>query len=295
MHVGAAAPRQGDYLAPALNRLARLLAAGHGGQVLLTAAAADLARDALPAGASLRNLGQHRLRDLQHPEVVFQLLHPQLLDDFPPIKTLDLQRHNLPPQPTGFIGREGDVARVVALIQQQGVRLVTLTGPGGVGKTRLALRAAEDLLDAFADGVWFVDMAPIADAELVAPAIASVLGVRAEGGRPLTSALAEELANKSLLLVLDNFEHVVAAAPVVADLLAASPGSKALVTSRAPLRLRGERELPIEPLPLPGDGDGKDGKTARRQGRNAGSCGVRGRAALCCPRASGASRVCADA
>lgn len=251
IHAGEAEPRDGDYLAPALNRLARLMSAGHGGQVLLTVAAANLARDTLPAGASLRDLGEHRLRDLQRPEPVFQLIHPDLPADFPPLKSLDMPRHNLPIPATPFIGREADVERVVALLQQPDTRLVTLTGPGGIGKTRLALQSAERLLEAFPHGIWFVDLAALDDAALVPRAIARALSVPEEGGRSLLDVLREHLAARSLLLVLDNFEQLLDAAPMVSTLLGASPGSRALATSRAPLRLRGEREVDLAPLSLP--------------------------------------------
>jgi predicted ATPase/class 3 adenylate cyclase/Tfp pilus assembly protein PilF len=251
LHVGAAEPRDGDYLAPALNRLSRLLATGHGGQILLTRAAADLARDTLPTLASLRHLGEHRLRDLQHPEPVFQLLHPDLEDAFPPLRSLDIERHNLPPQPTAFIGRATDVRELIERLQQRDVRLLTLTGPAGVGKTRLAVQAAEGVTETFPDGVWFVDLAAAHEPGMVTQAIASVLGAREEGGRSLFESLQEHLRERRLLLVLDNFEQVVAAASLVADLLTVSPGLQALVTSRVPLRLRGEQEVPVLPLPIP--------------------------------------------
>ena len=149
LHTTAAEPRDGDYLAPGLNRLARLLARGHGGQVLVSLATQDLARDALPSGASLRDLGEHPLRDLYRPERVFQLLHPDLPAEFPPLRTLATHPNNLPLQPTPFLGREEPVARVVDLLRRDDVRLLTITGPGGVGKTRLALQAAADLLEDF--------------------------------------------------------------------------------------------------------------------------------------------------
>ena len=226
------------------------MSAGHGGQILLTRAAADLARDPLPAGASLKNLGEHRLRDLQRADSVFQLLHPKLASGFPPLTSLDVQRHNVPPQPTPFIGRRAEVSRVVELVKQPEVRLLTLTGVGGVGKTRLAQEVASELLENFADGVWFVDLAPLHDPALVRQSIARALDVHEEAGRPLAEVLTEFIAPRHLLFVLDNFEHLLAAAAVVTELLAASPTSKAMITSRAPLRLRGEREFPVLPLQL---------------------------------------------
>src|SRR5262245_2086349 len=177
LHTAAAQPRDGDYLAPGLNRLARLLAAGHGGQVLVSLATQELARDALPAGTSLRDLGEHPLRDLYRPERVFQLLHPDLPADFPPLNTLASRPNNLPLQPTPFLGRDEQVAWLVDALRRDEVRLVTITGPGGVGKTRLALQVAADLLEAFPDGVWFVDLSALTEASLVLPTAGSALGI----------------------------------------------------------------------------------------------------------------------
>jgi predicted ATPase/class 3 adenylate cyclase len=251
LHAGRAEERDGDYFGPPLNRVARLLSGGHGAQVLLSLAAAELARDELPEGAGLRDLGEHRLKDLGRPERVFQLLHLDLPADFPPLRTLDRLAHNLPVQPTPFLGREGEVTRLGELLQREDVRLVTLTGPGGVGKTRLALQVAAELVEAFPDGAWFADLAPLADPALVPSAIASALGLREEGGRPLIQALKEHLSDKRLLLLLDNLEHLLPAAPQAGELLAACPGLTILATSRAPLRLRAEREIPVPPLALP--------------------------------------------
>ena len=250
VHTAAATPQDGDYLAPGLNRLARLLAAAHGGQVLLSLATQDLARDSLPPGASLRDLGEHPLRDLYRPERVFQLLYPDLPADFPPIRTLATHPNNLPLQPTPFLGREDQVRQVVGLVSRDDVRLLTITGPGGVGKTRVALQAAADLLEAFPDGTWFVDLSTLTDASLVPSTIADALGVHEEGSG-IANRLAAMLAGKRLLLVLDNVERVVDAASLVADLLARAPGVKVLATSRTPLHAYGEREFPLPPFPMP--------------------------------------------
>src|SRR5829696_6147397 len=253
LHSGEAAPDEhGDYLAAPLNRLSRLLSSGHGGQILLTQTVQQLARGALPAGAELRDLGEHRFRDRLEPERVFQLLHPDLPSEFPGIRTLEAHRHNLPLQLTPLVGREDEVASIQTLITQQGSRLVTLTGPGGTGKTRLALAVAADLSDEFPDGVWFVDLAPLTDPALVLPTLAHTLGLRESGSLSLQDALAAFLATKRSLVVLDNYEHLLAAAQVVSELLTSGPGTTVLVTSREPLRLRGEREVAVAPLAVPG-------------------------------------------
>ena len=252
LHAGAVEPDEhGDYRSPVLNRLGRLLGAAHGGQVLLSQAAFELARDHLPNGAGLRDLGEQRLKDLGRPERVWQLLHPGLPAEFPPLATLARTPNNLPAQPTALIGRERELGDVRALLERNDVRLVTLTGPGGVGKTRLALQAAADLLDAFTDGCWFVDLAPVTDPALVPSAVAAALAVREAGGRSLAEALAAYLKERRLLLVLDNVEQVVAAAPFVAGLLAAAPGLEVLATSRIRLGLRAEHEYAVKPLALP--------------------------------------------
>jgi class 3 adenylate cyclase len=237
LHAGEAEPRDGDYLTAPLNRLSRLLAAGHGGQILLTQAVQQLSHDALPVDVELRNLGKHRLRDLLEPEQVFQVLHPDLPVDFPPLRSLENRPNNLPVQPTPFLGRERELGEIVALLYRPDVRLLTLTGPGGTGKTRLALQAAAEVLDDVADGIFVVLLAPVADPKLVPAAIAAALGLREEGRRPLIERLRDFLAAKQLLLVLDNVEHVVEAAPVVAELLDNCPGLTVLATSRVPLRL----------------------------------------------------------
>jgi predicted ATPase/class 3 adenylate cyclase len=246
---GTAEQREGDYFGPALNRVARLLAAGHGGQILLSQATQQWVCQQLPTGAALRDLGLHRLKDLIQPEQIFQVLHPDLPQAFPPLLTLELRPHHLPVQPTPLVGRETELEQVSGLLQRHKVRLVTLTGPGGTGKTRLALQLAAELLDHFRDGAFFVDLAPLRDPALLAATIAQVLGIRETEGQPLFDTLTAHLRPKQLLLLLDNFEQLLAAAPVVAELLSAAPGLQVLVTSRAVLQLRAEHEYPVPPLP----------------------------------------------
>jgi predicted ATPase len=259
VHVGAAEPdERGDYTAPSLNRLARLLATGYGGQVLLTEVAAQLAREGLPAGVTLRALGSHRLRDLLAPEAVVQLVIPGLPADFPPLKSLAEHPNNLPVAPTPLVGRAAELADLAALLADPARRLVTLTGPGGVGKTRLALQAAADNLEAFPDGVFLASLGQVEDPAAVPWAIAAAVGVRAAGQRGEAEALEAWLVGRTTLLVLDNLEQLVAAAPFVSRLLAAAPGLKVLATSREALRLRGEVERPVAPLPLPEPADEGD-------------------------------------
>src|SRR5262245_54122968 len=252
LHTGVADLREGDYFGLALNRVARLLAAAHGGQVLLSEATAGLVRDALPEGATLRDLGEHRLRDLVRPEHVFQLLLPPLPADFPPLRTAATRPNNLPAQRTPLVGREREVADVHHHLVQPAVRLVTLTGPGGIGKTRLGLQIAAESLEDFADGAFFVSLAAIAEPDLVAPTIAAAFGLREAGQRPAATLVAEHLRDKRLLLVLDNFEQLLPAADLVAGLLDTCAGVTALVTSRAVLHVYGEHAYPVPPLALPG-------------------------------------------
>ena len=251
LHVGAAEERGGDYFGPSVNRVARLLATAYGGQVLLSLPTQELVRDRLPAGTNLRDLGEHRLKDLFRPERVYQLLAPELPVEFPPLRTLDAYRNNLPLQPTPLIGREKAIAEVCERLSRPEVRLLTLTGAGGTGKTRLGLQAAAELTEEFEDGVFFVSLAAVSDSELVVGAVAGTLGVKEAGGQPLLESLEDYLYEKHILLLVDNFEQVLEAAPVVSELLSAAPNLKVLATSRIPLRLYGEHEYTVPPLALP--------------------------------------------
>jgi predicted ATPase len=252
LHTGAVDPdAHGDYRSPVLNRLGRLLGAGHGGQVLVSQATMELARDHLPAGVAIRDLGEQRLKDLYRPERVYQLQGRGLQEDFAALRTLDTRPNNLPVQLTQFIGRQDDVQAVRALIERPEVRLVTITGPGGMGKTRLALQVGADLLDAFRDGVFVVTLDTLTDATLVPAAIARVFGLRESPDVPAITTLADHLQGKQVLLVLDNLEQVIECATAIGELLVGCPEVKVLATSRVRLQLRGERDYPLQPLALP--------------------------------------------
>jgi predicted ATPase/class 3 adenylate cyclase len=239
----------GDYIGLDVHRAARVAAAGHGGQVLLSATTSALAAGALPAGVTLRDLGEHRLRDLSAPERLAELLIEGLPVEHPRLRTLDAIPNNLPVQLTSFVGREREVGEAVALLGR--VRLLTLTGPGGTGKTRLGLQVAAAAVDHFPDGVYFVALSAIREPDHVLSAIAQVLGLPDTGQRPLAERLAELLRGRTTLLALDNFEQVLGAGPAVAELLRAAPQLKVLVTSRAALRVSGEQEYPVPALDLP--------------------------------------------
>jgi predicted ATPase/class 3 adenylate cyclase len=251
VHTGQAEVQEGDYVGHTLNRVARLLSAGHGGQILLSAETVDLAGGALLAGSELLDLGEHRLKDLARPEQIYQLTIPGLPQIFPALVTAGGQATNLPVESTPFIGREHELEAITQLLADPGVRLLTLIGPGGTGKTRLALAAAAARLPFQRDGVFAGFLAPLADAALVPSAIAEALGVKEEGGRDLTDVLSEYLSEKRILLVLDNYEHVLGGSGVVGALLAQCPRLQVLVTSRIPLHLTGEREYGVPPLSLP--------------------------------------------
>jgi predicted ATPase/class 3 adenylate cyclase len=254
VHTGEVEAYGQDYSGGALNRIGRLLGLTHGGQILLTHATQLLVRDTLPLGVQLLDLGEIRMRDLSHPEIIFQVIHPDLPRAFPPLASLDRRPNNLPVQPTSLIGRETELAEIVKRLGSEEVRMLTLTGPGGTGKTRLGLQAAADLIDRFENGVFFVDLAPIRDPEAVLPAVAHTLGVREASYRPVLEELKAHLQDKEMLLLLDNFEQVTSAGPLVVELLQGCPRLKVLATSREALHVRVEHIFPVPPLKLPLEG-----------------------------------------
>ncbi len=250
LHLGLIERRGNDTFGTTVNRAARIMSTAHGGQVLLSQAAVDGIGERLEPPVALRDLGRVRLRDLATPEHVYQALHPRLRQDFPSLRSLESTPTNLPQQTTSFIGRQRELAEAKALLAR--TRLLTLLGMGGLGKTRLSLQVGADALDAYPDGVWFVDLAPIRDPSLVASAAAQVLGVREEPGRPLTQTLCAQLKQRKLLLILDNCEHLVSACATLADaLLRSTPDISILATSREALHIRGEQTYPVLPMTAP--------------------------------------------
>jgi predicted ATPase/class 3 adenylate cyclase len=262
VHTGEGTVGGDDYVGLDVHRAARIAATGHGGQVLVSSATAELVRAGLPDGVGLRDLGQHRLKDLARPERLYQLTIHGLPAEFPHIRSLETPT-NLPTQRTGFVGREREVARVKDLLRGPG--LLTLTGAGGSGKTRLALEAAGELLETYPDGLFLVELAAITDPRLVASAIAETIGVRAEGPRQILDALRDHLRGREMLLVLDNFEQVLDGAVTVAELLVASSRLRVLATSREPLHLAGEQEFDVPPMALPDARDAADPKDLIRR------------------------------
>ena len=251
LHTGEAEMQNGKYVGPVLNRAARLMSVGHGGQILLSTTTMELVRDQLPNEVSLLNLGEYRLKNLERGERVYQLVHPSLPADFPPLASLNMLPNNLPPQLTSFIGREEELKTVKELLMRQQVRLLTLIGPGGTGKTRLSIEIASHLIDDFKDGVFFVDLAPIREPKFVFVAIAQTVGLRETTDQPLLEGLKEHLQSQTILLILDNFEQVPAAGSALLELLGNCPHLQVLVTSREAIHLRGEHIFPVPPLALP--------------------------------------------
>jgi predicted ATPase/class 3 adenylate cyclase len=247
VHTGEAIERDGDYFGPALNRASRLMGMGHGGQVLVSHTTEQLVEESLPAGIGLTDLGEHRLRDLSRPERIFQLRAPGCAAQFPQLRSLDVTRTNLPVQLTSFVGRDEDVKAVNALLDEH--RVVTLTGVGGVGKTRLALQVAADQLDNFPDGVWLLEQAPLGEPSRVVEALAAALSVEPTPGRTIEQAILDKLKASRTLLVLDNCEHLLdEARRIVGKLVRSAPQVVVLATSREPLGASGEQVLPLRSL-----------------------------------------------
>jgi len=250
LHAGAAETRDGDYFGPALNRVARILSIGHGGQVICSAVAAELARDQLPASVELVDLGSHRLRDIDRPEQVYQVVVPDLPRTFPPLRSLSTRRSNLPVSLTSFVGREKELDEVTALVERH--RLVTLIGTGGTGKTRLMLEAAGLLLDRHPDGVWLAELAQLGDPSQIPSEVARALGAPEVPGVPAMAVITAFLADKDLLLLLDNAEHLVDGAARLAErLLAGAPNLRIITTSREALAIPGEAVLHVQSLSVP--------------------------------------------
>lgn len=248
IHKGIAEQRNADYFGPTLNRTARLLAAAHGGQTLLSRAAQEGLT--LPEGVSLRDLGERRLRDLTLPERIFQLVSPGLPSEFPPLRSLEVLPNNLPAQITSFIGREQDIVKIKTAIER--FRLVTLTGPGGTGKTRLSIQVAAEVLEKFIDGIWLVELATVSDSAEVLATVAAALGLREEAERTLDETVLGYLRSKKLMLILDNCEHLVATCAALAErLLRSAPNLKILASSREALGIGGESTYPVLSLSLP--------------------------------------------
>ena len=262
LHTGEGVLGGDNYVGIDVNRSARIAGAAHGGQVIVSGATRGLVEQAVPEGTSLRDLGEHRLKDLNLPIHLYDLVVEGLPADFLPPRTLDARPGNLPAQLTSFVGREREIAEARRLLER--ARLLTLTGPGGTGKSRLALQVAAELQPRYRDGAFFADLSSVTDPALVPSVLARVLRVPEVPGRPILAALADHLRDRRLLLVADNFEQVTDAGAVVEELLAAAPGLTVLATSRVALSLRGEQELVVGPLALPDPGQPAELETVGR-------------------------------
>ncbi len=250
LHTGPVHARDNDYFGGTINRTARIMNAAHGGQVLVSQAIADQLRERLPAGVELKDLGAVRLKGLATTEAVFQVVHPRLYQNFPALRELEATPNNLPQQLTSFIGREREREEIEEMLG--GTRLLTLLGMGGLGKTRLSLQIGTSVMDAYPDGVWFIDLQTIRDGSLVASETARALGVREEPGRPLLQTLCAHLKSRKLMLILDNCEQVIEASAEVANaMLRSAPEVRILTTSRIALRVPGEQTYVVQPLPVP--------------------------------------------
>ncbi|MGH8873481.1 MAG: adenylate/guanylate cyclase domain-containing protein [Acidimicrobiia bacterium] len=251
IHVGETENRDGDHFGPAMNRTARIMAAGHGGQVLLSALAAEMLDGRLPPGSQLRDLGTHRLKDLSLPEHLYQVVHEDLETEFPALATLDARPHNLPLQTTEFLGRANELSAIQVMLESLSTRLLTISGPGGAGKTRLALQVAAEQAERFRDGVFFVDLSAERDPRAAFEAVVRALELPVSGGGDPLQVLETRLRDRQMLLVLDNMEQVTAAGVGISELLQHAPELKVIVTSRETLRVRAEHVFPVPSLSLP--------------------------------------------
>ncbi len=265
LHTGTPQERDGDYFGPAVNRVARLLAIGHGEQVLVSGASAELLAGDMPPQTSLRDLGAHRLKDLTRAERVYQLVAPGLRESFPPLRSPDALPNNLPLQLTSFVGRDDDVREIKTLLHE--TRLVTLVGSGGAGKTRCAIQSGAEMLDTFADGVWLIELAAISDPSLVALTIADALSVRESHGQSMLNTLLAHLKERSMLLILDNCEHLIDEVRNIAGaILRACPEVRILATSRESLNTAGERVFRLPSLAVPPANEELTAEAARPYG-----------------------------
>ena len=246
LHTGTADLQLGDYYGSAVNRAARLRAIAHGGQTVMSGSTWELVQDGLPSDVTVRDMGKHRLKDLTRPERVYQITPEGLNDDFPPLASLDAVRTNLPVQLTDFVGRQTELEDIKRIVGEN--RLVTILAPGGAGKTRLAIQVAADLSADYRDGVFFVNLAPVASLRDVPQAVAEAIGVTLTGEDQLETQLLTHLTNEHLLLVFDNLEHLIETADIVADILRAAPAVRVIATSRAKLNVTGETVLTLPGL-----------------------------------------------
>ena len=251
IHTGEAVERDQDYFGQAVNRTARLESIGYGGQVLVSLVTAELVRDLLPENVTLKEMGARRLKDLTRPELVYQLMHPDLPFDFPELKSLETHAHNLPIQPTPLIGREEEIAAIEAMLSSPAEPIITLTGPGGMGKTRLALQIGAELIEHFEDGVFFVDLSSLKDPSLMSAAVAQVLKLKESGSSSFAEIVRDYLKSRHILLILDNFEQILASRDRVVELARSCANLKIIITSREAIHVRGEKVFGVPPLTLP--------------------------------------------